>query len=261
MIAVLSPAKSLDETSPVPPLDTTEPRFAAEAATLAAAAAKLTPRAIGKLMHISPALAKLNADRFRDFGEAAPRPALLTFDGDVYAGLQGKTLDARGIAFAQAHVRILSGLYGLLRPLDVMQPYRLEMGTALKTARRKDLYVFWGARIADALGEDLAGHDDPTLINLASVEYFDAVAVERLPGKVIAVDFRDEAADGAFRFNTFAGKRARGAMARFIVDERIDRAGGMQDFTGMGYSYRAEGSDPDRWLFVRKAASLKATRS
>lgn len=260
MIAVLSPAKSLDETSGVPPLAITEPRFAADAATLARAAAKLTPRAVGKLMHISPALAQLNAARFRDFGEASPRPALLTFDGDVYAGLQGKTLDADGIAFAQDHIRILSGLYGVLRPLDVMQPYRLEMGTALKTARRKDLYAFWGTRIAEALAEDLAGHDDPTLVNLASVEYFDAVAVDRLPGEVIAVDFRDEGAGGALRFNTFAGKRARGAMARFIVDERIDRPAGMKDFTGMNYRYRAEGSEPDRWLFVRQAASLKTAR-
>lgn len=260
MIAVLSPAKSLDETSVVPPLAVTKPRFAAEAATLAKAAAKLTPRAIGKLMHISPTLATLNAARFREFGEADPRPALLTFDGDVYAGLQGKTLDAGGIAFAQEHLRILSGLYGVLRPLDVMQPYRMEMGTALKTARRKDLYAFWGARIAEALRDDLAGHDDPTLINLASVEYFDAVAVDRLPGSVIAVDFRDEAADGTLRFNTFAGKRARGAMARFIVDERLDRPAGLKDFTGMGYRYQADGSDAGRWLFVRKAASLKAKR-
>ena len=258
MIAVLSPAKTLDEISPVPPLATSEPRFAAEAATLAKAAAKLTPRAIGKLMHISPALATLNAARFREFGEAAPRPALLTFDGDVYAGLQGKSLDAAGIKFAQGHVRILSGLYGVLRPLDLMQPYRLEMGTALKTARRKDLYAFWGARIAEALSDDLADHADRTLINLASAEYFGAVAVDRLPGAVLAIDFRDEGKDGALRFNTFAGKRARGAMARFVVDERLDAPEGMKDFSGMGYHYRADGSEPGRWLFVRKAASLKA---
>ena len=260
MIAVLSPAKTLDETSPVPPLHTTEPQFADEAAALASVAAKLTPRAVAKLMHISPALATLNVARFRDFADANPRPALMTFDGDVYAGLQGKSLTAADRAFAQTHVRILSGLYGVLRPLDLMRPYRLEMGTALKTARRKDLYAFWGTRIADALAAELADHADNTLVNLASAEYFGAVAVDQLPGAVLAIDFRDESADGALRFNTFAGKRSRGAMARFIVDERLASPEGMKDFSGMGYRFRAAGSDDGRWLFVRPAASLKATR-
>ena len=256
MLAVLSPAKTLDEETPVPRLAVTDPMFADEAATLAKAAAKLRPSALGKLMHISPALATLNAERFRSFGENPGRPAIRMFDGDVYAGLQGKTLDAAGIALAQEQIRILSGLYGLLRPLDVIQPYRLEMGTAMKIGRKHDLYSWWDDRIGRALADELKGHDDPTLINLASKEYFDAVVVDRLPGAVIAIDFRDEAPGGGLRFNTFAGKRARGAMARYIVDERIDRPEGMKAFTGLGYEYRDIGSDPDRWLFVRKAGKL-----
>ncbi len=253
MLAVLSPAKTLDEATPVPPVAATEPYFAADAVKLAQAAAKLSPRALGRLMHISPALAALNAARFRAF-VAAPedaRPALYTFDGDVYAGLAGPKLEAGAVAFAQDHVRILSGLYGVLRPLDRMQPYRLEMGTKLKTARRPDLYAYWGKRIGAALAATLQGHDEPTLINLASKEYFDAVAVDALPGRALAIDFRDEK-DGALRFNTYTGKRARGAMARFICEERIDRPEGLKDFAGMGYAYRPELSDADRWAFVRR---------
>ena len=163
----------------MPPVDATAPRFADDAVKLAKAAAKLSPRALGKLMHISPTLAQLNAARFRAFAPEPEdaRPALYTFDGDVYAGLAGPKLDDAAVAFAQAHIRILSGLYGVLRPLDLMQPYRLEMGTKLKTARRADLYAYWGKRLGAALAEELADHSDRTLINLASKEYFDAVAV------------------------------------------------------------------------------------
>ncbi len=253
MLAVLSPAKTLDEDTPVPPVAATLPSFADDAVKLAKVAAKLSPRALGRLMHISPTLATLNAARFRAFGAApdAARPALYTFDGDVYAGLAGPRLDAETVAFAQRHVRILSGLYGVLRPLDLMQPYRLEMGTKLKTARRADLYAYWGRRIGAMLADDLRDHADRTLINLASKEYFDAVAVDELPGKVLAIDFRDEK-DGALRFNTYTGKRARGAMARFICEERLDRPEGLKAFAGMGYEFRPELSDSERWAFVRK---------
>lgn len=257
MIAVLSPAKTLDETSAVPAVAATQPRFPAETATLAAAAAKLKPAALSKLMHISKPLAERNAARFRALadGEAAARPALYTFDGDVYAGLQGKSLDTDGVAFAQAHVRILSGLYGLLRPLDLIEPYRLEMGTALKVGRKTGLYRFWGERIGAALAEDLVDQSDRTLINLASKEYFDAVAVEMLPGPVLAIDFRDERADGEMRFNTFVAKKARGAMARFLVDERLEKPDGLKAFDGFGYRYRADLSDTSRWAFVREATT------
>ena len=254
MLAVLSPAKSLDETTPVPAVDATEPRFAEATATLAAAAAKLKPAALAKLMHISKTLAEKNAARFQDLlepGEA--RPALYTFDGDVYTGLQGKSLDAAGVKFAQAHLRILSGLYGVLRPLDLMRPYRLEMGTDLKIGRKRGLYTFWGKRIAEALAEDMADHKDKTLINLASKEYFEAVDVGALPGKVLAIDFRDRHGGGELRFNTFVAKKARGAMARFIVDERLQAPEGIKAFDGYGYTYREDLSDDERWAFVRAA--------
>ena len=252
MLAVLSPAKTLDEETPVPEVATTEPRFAADAVVLARAAARLSPRALGTLMNISPTLARLNVERFRAFAPApdAARPALYTFDGDVYAGLAAATLGPDAVAFAQAHVRILSGLYGVLRPLDLMQPYRLEMHSKLKAARQPDLYAYWGKRIGAALAAELSDHRDRTLINLASKEYFAAVATVELPGAVIDIDFRDET-EGALRFNTFVGKRARGAMARFICTERIDRPAGLKDFAALGYTYRPEHSDGTRWAFVR----------
>ncbi len=253
MLAVLSPAKTLDETSPVPPVAATHPRFPGETAVLAAAAAKLKPAALARLMHISKGLAAKNAGRFQALltdGEA--RPALYTFNGDVYAGLQGKSLNPAGVAFAQEHVRILSGLYGVLRPLDLMRPYRLEMGTALKIGRKTGLYGFWKDRIGAALADDLASHADKTLINLASKEYFEAVDVASLPGPVLAIDFRDDH-DGELRFNTFVAKRARGAIARFVVDERLQSPAGLQRFDGFGHVYRPDLSDDTNWVFVRPA--------
>lgn len=256
MLAVLSPAKSLDLDSPFPTVDATVPRFAVDAATLARAAAKLSAKTLAKRMHISAALAEVNVARFRSFdpdaAATATRPAVYTFDGDVYAGLDGPTMDAATRDFAQAHVRILSGLYGLLRPLDLMQPYRLEMGTDFGIRRKKTLYAYWGDRIGAALAGDLDGHANPTLINLASVEYFRAVAIARLPGRVITIDFRDDH-DGTLRFNTFIAKRARGSIARFMCDHRLDRPEGLKDFTTDGYRYDAGRSDDDRWLFVRAA--------
>lgn len=254
MLAVLSPAKTLDLTTPVPDVTATEPRFLAEATKLAKVAAKLRPSALRKLMHISEPLAELNAARFRafevPFTPDNARPALYTFDGDVYSGLLGPTMDAATVAFAQDHVRMLSGLYGVLRPLDLMQAYRLEMGIKLPVGRTRTLVDFWGDRIARALADDLADHDDRTLINLASVEYFDAVDIDRLPGPVVSIDFRD-AGDTGLRFNTFAAKNARGAMARFLCDARLDRPEGLKDFTGDGYAYDARRSDAERWVFVR----------
>ncbi len=260
MLAVLSPAKSLDLVSPLPAVEATVPRFADDATKLARAAAKLSPKALQKLMHLSPALAALNVARFRSFdpdaGAAVTRPAVFTFDGDVYAGLDGPAMDDATRDFAQGHVRILSGLYGLLRPLDLMQPYRLEMGTDFSIGRKKTLYVYWGDRIGQALADDLSGHDDPTLINLASVEYFRAVAVAPLPGRVLAIDFRDDHG-GALRFNTYIAKRARGSMARYLCDHRIDRPEGLKDFASDGYRFDAARSDEDRWLFVRTATPPK----
>jgi cytoplasmic iron level regulating protein YaaA (DUF328/UPF0246 family) len=248
MIAVLSPAKTLDLETP-PPFPATDARFAAEAATLAKAAAHLTQKRLAELMKISPALAKLNADRFRDFGEAAERPALYTFAGDVYTGLDAATLDEPAVRFAQDHLRLLSGLYGLLRPLDGMRPYRLEMGTRW-APRRDKLTDWWGPRIADALAEDVAEEGSGVVLNLASNEYWEAVA-GKLPAdlRVVAVDFR-EADD---RFVSFHAKKARGMMARYLVEHHVADLDGMKAFDTAGYRFDADASDEARWTFRRAA--------
>ena len=248
MIAVLSPAKTLDLATP-PPFPATPARFAAEAAVLAKAASHLTQKKLAELMHISPTLAKLNADRFRDFDTAAERPALYTFAGDVYVGLEAATLDAEAVRFAQGHLRLLSGLYGLLRPLDAMRPYRLEMGTRWAPRRRK-LTDWWGDRIASALAEDVGTEGTGTVLNLASQEYWAAVD-GRLPAavRVIAVDFRE--ADG--RFVSFHAKKARGMMARWMAEHHVTDADAMRGFDSAGYAYDADASTADGWTFRRRA--------
>ena len=248
MIAVISPAKSLDFVSPLPPVEPGEPRFGAEAATLAHAAARLPQKRLRELMGISPALAKLNHDRFAGFDAAETRPALYAFAGDVYRGLDAATLDEAAVAFAGDHLRILSGLYGLLRPLDAIAPYRLEMGTHW-APRRTKLTDWWGDRIAGALAADLADEGSGVVLNLASQEYWAAVN-GRLPAgtRVIAIDFRE---GEARRFNSFAAKRARGSMARWLVEHRVDEPGGMMAFDTDGYRFDADASEPDRWTFVR----------
>jgi cytoplasmic iron level regulating protein YaaA (DUF328/UPF0246 family) len=248
MIAVLSPAKTLDLETP-PPFPATRARFAAEAATLAHAASHLTQKKLAELMKISPALAKLNADRFRDFDTAAERPALYTFAGDVYAGFEAKTLDEAAVRFAQDHVRLLSGLYGMLRPLDGMRPYRLEMGTRW-APRKKKLTDWWGDRVATALSEDLAAEGSGVVLNLASQEYWEVVA-DRLPAdvRVIAVDFRE--ADG--RFVSFHAKKARGMMARYLAEHHVIEVDGMKAFDTAGYRFAADHSDDARWTFERAA--------
>jgi uncharacterized protein len=217
-------------------------------------AARLSADDLARLMDISDKLASLNHARFRAFsaehGPDNARPALLAFKGDVYLGLEAETLDAAGLSRANQRLRILSGLYGLLRPLDLMQPYRLEMGTALSTSRGKTLYAFWENRIADLLAADLADHDDPTLINLASQEYFGAVKPERLPGRVIACHFK-EVREGEPKIISFFAKKARGAMARFIIDGALDRPDGCKDFAWGGYGFAPRLSDETNWVFTR----------
>jgi hypothetical protein len=203
-------------------------------------------------MDISDNLASLNVDRFRAFNPRARKgvQAAFAFAGDVYEGLRARELDADGLEYAQSHLRILSGLYGLLRPLDCIQPYRLEMGVRLKTARGATLYDFWGDRIAKALNKEGSGHADPTLVNLASQEYFGAVDARALKLPVLACSFRD-VKGGEARVLAFFAKKARGAMARFAIDERLDRAEGLKDFTGMGYRYSKQLSSRHEWVFTR----------
>jgi cytoplasmic iron level regulating protein YaaA (DUF328/UPF0246 family) len=250
MIAVLSPAKTLDYSTPFPPVQPTAPRFAADATNLAAAAAKLGNRRLAALMSISDKLARLNDARYKGFAEAPERPALYAFAGDVYTGFEARSLEEPAIDFAQDHVRLLSGLYGLLRPLDAIRPYRLEMGTRW-APRRKSLYDWWGDRIADALADDVEAEGSGVVLNLASQEYWRAVE-GRLPAgiRVIEVDFREPGPEG-LRFVSFHAKKARGMMARWLCEHRIDDVEAMKGFDSAGYAFDAEESSADRWLFLR----------
>jgi cytoplasmic iron level regulating protein YaaA (DUF328/UPF0246 family) len=252
MIAVLSPAKSLDYKRAIPDVAVTRPRFGEEAEELATAAAKLGARKLGKLMNISDKLAKLNAERYRDFAEAAERPALYAFNGDVYLGFEALSLDPPAIAFAQDHVRILSGLYGLLRPLDIIKPYRLEMGTRWAPGRKKTLYAHWGSRIGDALAHELASEGSGTIINLASKEYWHAIETCRPDNaRIITIDFRENGPAGPY-FNSFGAKRARGMMARWICEHRITEPEHLKGFDSDGYHFVVDGSDGDTWHFLRR---------
>ena len=254
MLAVVSPAKSLDYKRPIPPLAPTLPAFAQDADRLAAAAARLSARRMTELMHISDSLAKLNVERFRGFADAPQRPAIYAFAGDVYLGFEVHSLPQEAVRFAQDHLRILSGLYGLLRPLDAIRPYRLEMGTKW-APRRKSLYSFWGDRIAARLAADLEESGGGTVINLASKEYWSAVS-GRLPRgvPVIEIDFREPGPSG-LRFNSFNAKRARGMVARFICEHRLTDPQALKGFDSDGYRFDADGSDEQRWRFIRSAAA------
>lgn len=250
MIAILSPAKTLDYDKPIPAVTATRPRFEADAVKLAGSAANLSQKKLAELMHISKPLAKLNADRFAGFVEQHDRPALYAFAGDVYTGLEARTLDEACVAFAQDHVRMLSGLYGLLRPLDAMRPYRLEMGTRW-APRRKSLYDYWDDRIAALLADDLAEEGSGVVLNLASREYWHAVD-GRLPRgvRVIDVDFRESGPKGP-RFVSFNAKRARGMMARWLCEHRVAQVEDMKGFDSDGYRFDGDKSDATRWRFMR----------
>jgi len=251
MLLLLSPAKSLDYASPLPPVKTTAPRFADEALATAQAASRLGPKKLSKLMSISDKLAKLNADRYADFAGQEERPALYAFSGDVYVGFEAKTLDEPAVDFAQDHVRILSGLYGLLRPLDLIRPYRLEMGTRWAPGRKKNLYALWGNKISDALASDLLADGSDVIINCASKEYWHAV--EQAPPKgirILTMDFRELAPQGLV-FNSFGAKRARGMMARWMCEHRITAPDDLKGFDSDGYAFSSEGSDDSTWRFIK----------
>ncbi len=249
MILLLSPAKTLDFETAVDDRPT-RPKFAAEAGRIARAAAGIGPAGLSDLMHISPALADLNHKRFKRFGRAEKRPAIRAFAGDVYRGFDAASAEAETIAFAQDHLRILSGLYGLLRPLDEIRPYRLEMGTRWAPNGGK-LTDHWGDRVAKALAADLRADGSKLLINLASNEYF-AVVKGQLPKsvRVIAPDFRVHTPKG-LQFQSFTAKVARGAMARWLCDERIADPTALPSFDADGWRFDSDGSTPDKPLFIR----------
>jgi uncharacterized protein len=254
MLIVLSPAKSLDYKTPVKVKTPTLPEFVSESAKLIADLKKLDPQDVAKLMGLSDQLAVLNVGRYRDwskkFTEANSKPAIYAFDGDVYDGFDVKTLDAKTVAFAQEHIRILSGLYGALRPLDLMQPYRLEMGTSFKNARGKDLYAFWGSRVTNSLKQVLEKEKKPVLLNLASEEYFKVLQPKDLGCPVIAPVFQD-GKDGKYKIISFYAKRARGLMARYVVENRINDPADLKGFNLDGYRYFAADSKPNKPVFRR----------
>ena len=256
MLKVISPAKSLDFTPPDPRVPATTPAMSADTADLAKVTRKLTKADLKRLMGISDNLALLNRERFLAFDPESEEgvQAAMAFDGDVYDGLQARTLDKAGLNFAQKRLRILSGLYGLLRPLDVIQPYRLEMGVRLKTRRGSSLYDFWGERIAAALDEAAEGAGEPVLINLASQEYFGAVDRKALKLPVVTCHFREIKGDEPAKIISFYAMRARGMMARFAIEQRLDRAEGLKDFKVADYGFDAKASTGEDWVFTRKLA-------
>ncbi|WP_113912143.1 peroxide stress protein YaaA [Roseovarius dicentrarchi] len=248
MLVVISPAKKLD----MSPTDVaaTIPGFAKDAKELAAIANKLSQAELQDLMSISADLAKLNAERFANFGEMDSKPAALAFAGDTYQGLEAGSLDPEEMDWAQDHLRILSGLYGLLRPRDAIQPYRLEMGSKLKTDQGKSLYDYWGSRIAEALNRHAADVKADVLVNCASQEYFGAVDLDALKLRVITPVFMEDKG-GTPKIVSFYAKKARGAMARFIIQNRLADADSITDFDSGGYSYRADMSEENKPVFLR----------
>jgi cytoplasmic iron level regulating protein YaaA (DUF328/UPF0246 family) len=251
MLMVISPAKSLNF-EPAAKAAMTLPRMREDTASLARTAKRLRIKDLRGLMSISDDLARLNRERFQAFDADSEDgvQAAFAFNGDVYLGLRARELDRPALNWAQEHLRILSGLYGLLRPLDVIQPYRLEMGVRLKTRRGSSLYDFWGPRIAEQLNADAEGQADPTLINLASQEYFGGVDGKALKLPVITCNFLEEK-DGEARMLSFFAKRARGSMARFAIDQRIDRAEGLKGFAVDGYRFIKSLSSDTDWVFGR----------
>ena len=255
MLFLLSPAKTLDYDSPLPELPHTLPRFPERSQRLIAALRRKSARKVAELMDISPALAELNVARYRAWspeptGETA-RQAVLAFDGDVYEGLDAPSLSRADLDWAQDHVRMLSGLHGVLRPYDWMQPYRLEMGTALAVGRARNLYQFWGSDIANLLDEELAGDTDPVIVNLASQEYFRSVDRKQLKARVIECVFEDWKG-GQYKVIGFFAKKARGLMARYAIRKRIRRPEGLHGFDLEGYGFDRKPSTPDRLVFRRK---------
>ncbi len=257
MLAVLSPAKSLDPTPSPAGITSTTPAMMKEATSLMRTARGLSQKKLRELMNLSADLAKLNYDRYRSFelpfDDDNALPAAFTFDGEVYRGLGARTLSPDDLAWSQQHVAILSGMFGLLRPLDLIQPYRLEMGTRLETRRGTNLYQFWGDAITERVNELLLDHDDPALVNLASNEYFKAIRRKRLRGRVITCVFEDYKDDDETpNVISFLAKRARGRMARYMIERRVATAEGLRAFDDDRYVFRPERSTEERLVFGRR---------
>ncbi len=257
MLIVLSPAKTLDFTTPPNTDKHSLPQFIGRSAELIKILRQHAPAQIASLMRISDPLAALNAERYaawsKKFTRENSRQAVLAFDGDVYGGLDARSMSSGALGYAQSHIRILSGLYGLLRPLDLMQPYRLEMGTRLATSRGKDLYAFWGHTLTRTLDQELTDRNSKALVNLASEEYFKAVRTDKLSVPVVSPVFEDWK-NGQYKIISFYAKRARGLMARFAAVNNITEPERLKQFDMEGYSFDESRSSDRRWVFSRNLA-------
>ena len=249
MLVVVSPAKKLDM-QPVDGLKSTEPAFSRNAVELAGIARDLSLDDLQTLMGLSTNLAQLNADRFAAFGSQDRKAAALAFAGDTYQGLEATSLDSDEMLWAQNHLRILSGLYGILRPLDAIEPYRLEMGSRLKTSQGTSLYDYWGQQLSEALNEQASATKSNVLVNCASQEYFGAVDLSALTPQVITPVFMEYKA-GKAKIVSFFAKKARGAMARYIIQNRLTKSDDLKGFDSGGYSYQPDQSDAHKWVFLR----------
>ena len=254
MLFVISPAKNLDFETPATTKTASQPRYLAQSTKLITQLKKLSVQEVASLMSLSDKLAGLNLSRYQSwqtpFNADNAKQAVLAFNGDVYTGLDATTLDEAGLAFAQEHLRILSGLYGVLRPLDYMQPYRLEMGTKLANQAGNDLYDFWGDELTNALIAEPA-FADKVLINLASNEYFKAIKTKQLNARIITPIFKD-AKNGQYKIISFYAKKARGLMSRYIIDHKITELEAIKGFDREGYYFSAEQSKGDDWVFLRE---------
>lgn len=254
MLVVVSPAKNLDFESDVPTSKYSQPALLDETERLMKVCRTLSPEDLSSLMKISDKLAALNANRFSSFSTPFTpdnaRQAMYAFNGDVYTGLDAYSFDEKSIDYAQQHLRILSGLYGLLRPLDLIQAYRLEMGTKLANPEGKDLYAFWGTRITQALNEAMVEQGDNVLINLASNEYFKAVKKNQLDGMVVTPTFKDSK-NGQYKIISFFAKKARGLMARYILENQVADVEGLKSFDVDGYEYSEAQSTSTELVFLR----------
>jgi cytoplasmic iron level regulating protein YaaA (DUF328/UPF0246 family) len=254
MLVLVSPAKKLDFESDTSSATHTQPDFLAQSTKLVNAAKKLSRAKLAQTMKLSDSLADLNYRRFKDFSTpftlSNAKQAALVFNGDTYVGLDASSLTEKDMAFAQDHLRILSGLYGMLRPLDLIQPYRLEMGARFQPGNKANLYDFWDGTISEAINDTLGDQANKTVINCASNEYFKAIKPKLLNGNVITPVFK-EIKDGETRMLGMFAKRARGMMARHIITNRVDEPDGIKDFNSGGYEYRPELSTEAEWVFTR----------
>ena len=251
MLVVVSPAKKLDMSPEVEKIKTSKPLFSYDTDRLVKAASQLSEENLQSLMKISPALARLNKERFNNFGNQERKPAAFAFAGDTYTGFDAKSLDEDALRWAQDHMRILSGLYGLLRPMDEIEPYRLEMGSRLKVENTSDLYAYWGSRLSNEINLQAKSTESTLLLNCASQEYFKAVDKKSLKLEVITPQFFELTSKGPKQISFYA-KKARGAMARYVVENRIATIEDLIQFNLAGYSYNSKESSRFSPVFFRK---------